>query len=65
MSKVKLEPMVFTFDGVDVIITPVVKNKWFKETVTFEINYDKDDLALVGVSEDALKAKIQTFMRES
>jgi hypothetical protein len=61
-----MKPQVFTIAGVDVIITPVEEKHWFREnTVRFEIQYDKDDLALVGISEDALKVEIQHFMNET
>jgi hypothetical protein len=61
-----MEPQVFTILGIDVIITPVEEKQRFREnTVRFEIQYDKDDLALEGISEDALKAKIHTFMNET
>lgn len=60
-----MKAQVFTFMDINVIISPVVKKRWFREdTVTFNIQYDKDELVSKGVSEDALLTEVRTFMKE-
>ena len=60
-----MSPKVFTFQGVDVIITPVVPKCWqIWKSVKFKVEYDFKEAERQGVSHDALALEIQKFIKE-
>lgn len=58
-------PKVFTFQDIDVIITPIVPKRWqFWKPVKFQVEYDHAEAEQMGVSHDALMFEIQQFIKE-
>lgn len=57
---------VFTFQGIDVIITPVIPKSWqFWKKVKFQVEYDRDEVRRRGVNEGALISEIKNFISEN
>lgn len=58
-------PRVFTFQEVDVIITPIVPKCWqFWVPVKFKVEYDQAEVERLGVNHGALVSEIQKFISE-